>query len=54
MKIDSERKQRQVAKKCAGDCVKVETIPFKFATDEKSKFILKDALWGYLEDLPSI
>ena len=50
--MESETKQRKIAKTWAGEVV-VKSAPFQFPLpDTKGKYEVRDAPWGYLEDLP--
>lgn len=49
--VDSQSKQRQIAKKWTGEDIAVEMINFQFPKDKKGKFSFEDAPWGYLIDV---
>lgn len=49
----SQGKQRQVAKRWAGENFSVEETPFIFPVkDEKGNYEIGSAVWGYVKDLP--
>lgn len=51
--MESEGKQRKIAKSWAGDVI-VESALFKFQNaDDKKIYELKEAPWAYIEDVPS-
>ena len=48
----SVRKKRSIAKSWSSKVV-AKDIPFRFRTEDRQNFFLKEAPWCYIDDLPS-